>query len=61
MNQPKDPMQRLAAVERSVQNLINSLNTALSETARLKARVRTLEIECGLAEEAGDAEDSDLG
>jgi len=61
MNQPRDPMQRLAKVEQSIQYLINSLNTFLSENSRLKSRVRMLEVECGLVEEAGGEAEDDLG
>jgi len=58
MNQPNDPLVRLARVEQTTQNLINNINNLLSENSRLKARVKTLEVECGLV--ADDSGEDDL-
>lgn len=51
MNRPSpstDPLLRLQRVEAAQQNLIDAINNILRENARLKSRVKTLEIECGL-------------
>lgn len=52
--QPIDPMLRLARVENAVAHLQNENSILKNEITGLKARLRTLEIECGLAGESQD-------
>lgn len=63
MNRPapsNDPMVRLQRVEQGQQNLIDAINNLLRENARLKSRVKTLEVECGLADGSeGDIDGED--
>lgn len=55
---PQDPLVRLANAEKSISNLTTNIRNLLNENAKLKQRVYTLEVECGLRLE-GESEDMD--
>jgi len=61
MQHQNDPVQRLMQAEKNITWLKNAYDALAQRNAGLEARVKQLEVECGLAVDGGEADEGGIG